>query len=112
MKTNRIAILGAGESGTGAAILALKQGFDVFVSDKGTIADKYRKILSEGGIKWEEGKHTEELILSADEVIKSPGIPDNAPIITLIKEKGIKIISEIEFAGRYAKGKKIGRAHV
>jgi UDP-N-acetylmuramoylalanine--D-glutamate ligase len=107
VKNKRIAILGAGESGTGAAILALKQGFDVFVSDNGEIKEKYRETLSKAGIKWEEGKHTEVLILSADEVIKSPGIPDNAPIITLIKEKNIKVISEIEFAGRYAKGKKI-----
>jgi len=107
MKNNRIVILGAGESGTGSAILALKQGFDVFVSDKGAIADKYREILSKSDIKWEEGKHTEELILSADEVIKSPGIPDDSAIVKLIREKNIKVISEIEFAGRYAKGKKI-----
>jgi len=107
MKNNRIVILGAGESGTGSAILALKQGFDVFVSDQGEIADKYREMLSKSGIKFEEGKHTEELILSADEVIKSPGIPDDASIVKLIREKNIKIVSEIEFAGRYAKGKKI-----
>ena len=107
MKNNRIVILGAGESGTGSAILALKQGFDVFVSDKGAIADKYRETLSKSEIKWEEGKHTEELILSADEVIKSPGIPDDSAIVKLIREKNIKVISEIEFAGRYAKGKKI-----
>ena len=103
----KITILGAGESGTGAAILALKQGFDVFVSDIGEIKDNYREMLSEAGIKYEEGKHTEELILSADEVIKSPGIPENAQILTLIREKNIKIVSEIEFPGRYAKGKKI-----
>jgi UDP-N-acetylmuramoylalanine--D-glutamate ligase len=103
----KVAILGAGESGTGAAILALKQGFDVFVSDKGEIKDKYREILSNAEIKWEEGKHTEEIILSACEVIKSPGIPDDSPILTSIRDRNIKIISEIEFAGRYAKGKKI-----
>ena len=103
----RIVILGAGESGTGAAILALKQGFDVFVSDTGAIKERYRAMLSEAGIKYEEGRHTEALILSADEVIKSPGIPENAQILTLIREKNIKIVSEIEFAGRYAKGKKI-----
>ena len=107
MKKKRIVILGAGESGTGAAILALKQGFDVFVSDTGAIKERYRTMLSEAGIKYEEGRHTEALILSADEVIKSPGIPENAQILTLIREKNIKIVSEIEFAGRYAKGKKI-----
>jgi UDP-N-acetylmuramoylalanine--D-glutamate ligase len=107
VKNHRIVILGAGESGTGSAILALKQGFDVFVSDNGEIKDKYREMLSKAGIKWEEEKHTEELILSADEVIKSPGIPEDIPILTLIREKNIKIVSEIEFAGRYAKGKKI-----
>ena len=107
MNNNRIVILGAGESGTGSAILALKQGFDVFVSDNGAVKDKYREALSKFGIKWEEGKHTEELVLSADEVIKSPGIPENSPILKLIREKNIKIVSEIEFAGRYAKGKKI-----
>ena len=107
MAAKRIVILGAGESGAGSAVLALKHGFDVFVSDFGEIKDKYREMLTKAGIKWEEGKHTEELILSADEVIKSPGITEDAPIVTAIKEKGIKIISEIEFAGRYAKGKTI-----
>jgi UDP-N-acetylmuramoylalanine--D-glutamate ligase len=100
MNNNRIVILGAGESGTGSAILALKQGFDVFVSDNGAVKDKYREALSKFGIKWEEGKHTEELVLSADEIIKSPGIPENSPILKLIREKNIKIVSEIEFAGR------------
>jgi UDP-N-acetylmuramoylalanine--D-glutamate ligase len=103
----KIVILGAGESGTGTAVLALKNGFDVFVSDKGEIKEKYREILSSHKIKWEEGNHTEEIILSADEIVKSPGIPENAPIISKIRAKGIRIISEIEFAGRYAKGKKI-----
>ena len=105
--SRKIVILGAGESGAGSAVLALKQGFDVFVSDKGEIKEKYREILSSHGIRWEEGNHTEETILSADEVIKSPGIPENAPIVIKIREKGIPVISEIEFAGRYATGVKI-----
>jgi UDP-N-acetylmuramoylalanine--D-glutamate ligase len=103
----KIVILGAGESGAGSAILAAKQGFDVFVSDKGEIKDNYREILERGKIKWEQGTHSEELILSSDEVIKSPGIPENTPIVLRIREKGIPVISEIEFAGRYAKGIKI-----
>ena len=103
----RIVILGAGESGAGSAILAQKNGFDVFVSDKGQIKDIYKEILVKNNIKWEEGSHTETDILSADEIIKSPGIPEDAPIIKKIREKGIHIISEIEFAGRYAKGIKI-----
>ena len=107
MCMNRIVILGAGESGTGSAILAQKQGFDVFVSDSGVIADKYREMLSQSGITWEEGKHTEELILSADEVIKSPGIPEKTPVIKKLKEKGIPVISEIEFAGRYTSAKTV-----
>lgn len=103
----KIVILGAGESGAGSAVLALKHGFDVFVSDKGEIKDKYRDILDGHTIRWEEGNHSEEIILSADEVIKSPGIPENAPIVIKIREKGIPVISEIEFAGRYADGIKI-----
>jgi UDP-N-acetylmuramoylalanine--D-glutamate ligase len=103
----RIVILGAGESGAGSAILAQKNGYDVFVSDKGQIKDIYKEILVKNNIKWEEGSHTETDILSADEIIKSPGIPEDAPIIKKIREKGIHIISEIEFAGRYAKGIKI-----
>jgi UDP-N-acetylmuramoylalanine--D-glutamate ligase len=103
----KIVILGAGESGTGSAVLAQKNGFDVFVSDKGQIKDKYREILNNHKIKWEEGNHNETVILSADEVIKSPGIPENTPIIIRLREKGIPVISEIEFAGRYAAGIKI-----
>ena len=103
----KIVILGAGESGAGSAVLAQKNGFDVFVSDKGQIKDNYRKILDDHRIKWEEGNHTETAILSADEVIKSPGIPENATIIITLREKGIPVISEIEFAGRYAAGVKI-----
>jgi UDP-N-acetylmuramoylalanine--D-glutamate ligase len=103
----KIVILGAGESGAGSAVLAQKQGFDVFVSDKGQIKENYREILEKYGIKWEEGNHNESIILSAGEIVKSPGIPENASIILKIKEKGIPVISEIEFAGRYAKGTKI-----
>jgi UDP-N-acetylmuramoylalanine--D-glutamate ligase len=103
----KIVILGAGESGAGSAVLAQKQGFDVFVSDKGQIKENYRNILEKHRIKWEEGNHNESIILSAGEIIKSPGIPENAPIILKIREQGIPVISEIEFAGRYAKGIKI-----
>ena len=84
----RIVILGAGESGAGAAVLAKKEGFDVFVSDMSNIADKYKKQLDDRQIEWEEGHHTEEKILNADEIIKSPGIPDSAPIIKKALEKG------------------------
>ena len=97
---SRIVILGAAESGVGAAILAQKKGFDVFVSDMSTIKDKYKKQLDEHNIPWEEGKHTEELILNADEIIKSPGIPETAPMIVKLKAQNTPIISEIEFAGR------------
>ncbi len=103
----RIVILGAGESGAGAAVLAQKKGFDTFVSDMSLIKDKYKTMLNERGIQWEEGKHTEELILNADEVIKSPGIPNDAPIILKLKDQGTPIISEIEFAGRYTNAKMI-----
>lgn len=105
--TKRVVILGAGESGAGAAVLAQKQGFDTFVSDMSAIKENYKTMLNERGIAWEEGKHTEELILNADEVIKSPGIPNEAPIIVKLKERGIPIISEIEFAGRYTNAKMI-----
>ena len=103
----RIVILGAGESGAGAAVLAKKEGFDVFVSDMSKISDKYKEMLNNHGIAWEEGEHTEELILNADEIIKSPGIPDKAPMVKKAIEKGIHIISEIEFAGRYSSSKMI-----
>ena len=103
----RIVILGAGESGAGAAVLAKKQGFDTFVSDMSAIGAKYKSMMDERGIVWEEGKHTEELILNADEVIKSPGIPNEAPIVKKIMALGIPIISEIEFAGRYTNAKMI-----
>jgi UDP-N-acetylmuramoylalanine--D-glutamate ligase len=103
----KIVILGAGESGAGSAVLAQKHGFDVFVSDKGQIKENYRGILDNHSIKWEEGNHNESVILEADEVIKSPGIREDAPIIKKLRDKGIPVISEIEFAGRYAKGLKI-----
>lgn len=103
----RIVILGAGESGAGAAVLAQKQGFDTFVSDMSQIKDKYKNMLNERGIQWEEGKHTEELILNADEIIKSPGIPNDALMILKLKAQGTPIISEIEFAGRYTNAKMI-----
>lgn len=107
MSKNKIVILGAGESGVGAAVLATVKGFDVFVSDKGKIEKKYKNVLSQYDIEFEEGKHSEKLILQAEEVIKSPGIPDNVPIIKSLVQKEIKIISEIEFAGRYTNAKKI-----
>lgn len=103
----RAVILGAAESGVGAAILARKQGFDVFVSDLGTIKDKYKKELTDRQFDFEEGQHTEAKILNADLIIKSPGIPDKAPLIKKLKEKGVPIISEIEFAGRYTSAKKV-----
>ena len=103
----KIVVLGAAESGAGAAVLAKKEGFRVFVSDMGSIKDKYKKMLDDHQIEWEEGHHTEEKILDADEVIKSPGIPDEAPMIQKIIAKGIHIISEIEFAGRYTDAKMI-----
>ncbi len=102
-----ISILGAGESGAGAAVLAAKKGFEVFVSDIGTISDKYRSVLSQHDIPFEEGKHSEGRILAADEIIKSPGIPDTAPIVQKASAKGIPVISEIEFAGRYTTAKTI-----
>lgn len=103
----RMVILGAGESGAGAAVLAQVKGFDTFVSDMSGIKDKYKLLLDQYGIAWEEGHHTEELILNADEVVKSPGIPNDAPLILKLKEKGTPIISEIEFAGRYTDAKMI-----
>ena len=103
----KIVVLGAAESGAGAAVLAKKQGFDVFVSDMSAIKDKYKKMLDDHAIEWEEGHHTEGRILEADEIIKSPGIPKEAPIVRKAIEQGIGIISEIEFAGRYTNSKMI-----
>lgn len=103
----RIVVLGAGESGAGAAFLAKKKGFDVFVSDSGEIKAEYKEILTKNQIDWEEKHHTESLILNADEVIKSPGIPENVPLIRQLKEQGTPVISEIEFAGRFTNAKMI-----
>jgi len=105
--SNRIVILGSGESGTGAALLAAQKGFDVFVSDMGIIPDKYKKELNEAGIPFEEGKHTAALILNASEIIKSPGIPHKTNIVKQVLEADIPVISEIEFAGRYTNAYKI-----
>ena len=107
MKMKRIVVLGGGESGIGAAVLAKTKGFNVFLSDKGKINDEHKSILNQYNIDFEEGKHTEDLIMSADEVIKSPGIPNHIPIITEIKNREIRIISEIEFAGRHCNARKI-----
>ena len=104
---SRIVILGGGESGVGSAVLAKTKGFDVFLSDMGKISEEYIDMLEKWEIPFEQGRHTEELILNADEVIKSPGIPSTAPMVQKIEEKGIGIISEIEFAGRYDQAKKI-----
>lgn len=107
MEKQRIVILGAGESGVGAAMLAQKQGLDVFVSDFGAIADRYKDKLKELNVVFEEKQHTQALILNADEVIKSPGIADNVTIIKELKKKNIPVISEIEFAKRYTAAKTI-----
>jgi UDP-N-acetylmuramoylalanine--D-glutamate ligase len=103
----KIVILGAGESGVGAALLAKQKGFDVFVSDKNDIKENFRLELEKAEIPYESGQHTEGVILAAAEIIKSPGIPDKAPLIKAAKEKGISIIGEIEFAYRYLEGSKI-----
>lgn len=103
----RIVVLGGAESGVGAAVLAKTKGFDVFLSDKGNIADNYVEMLKKWEIPFEQGKHTEDLILNADEIIKSPGIPPTVPMVKKAEEKGIHIISEIEFAARYDSAKKI-----
>ena len=107
MTPKRIVVLGAGESGTGAAILAKVKGFNVWLSDMGKIAPKYKEKLDQYNIDWEEGQHNEAMILMADEVIKSPGIPDNAPIMKKVISKNIPVISEIEFAGRYTDAKMV-----
>ena len=104
---SRIVVLGGGESGVGSAVLAKVKGFDVFLSDKGQIPEKYAAVLKEWDIPFEQGMHTEELIMNADEVIKSPGIPETAQMVQKIIRGGIGIISEIEFAGRYDSAKKI-----
>lgn len=103
----RIVVLGGGESGVGAAILAKDKGFDVFLSDFGKIAPDYRKQLEQENIAFEDGGHTEELVLNADEIIKSPGVAPTAPIMLKVFAKGIPVISEIEFAGRYTDAKMV-----
>ena len=100
-------ILGGGESGTGAAILAKKEGLNVFLSDSGKIKEKFKNVLLHHEIRFEEGKHSENLILKAGEIVKSPGIPDNSPLIQKLRTKAVPIISEIEFAGRYTRAKTI-----
>ncbi len=104
----RIVILGGGESGVGAAVLAKVKGFDTFLSDTGNIAPKYREMLDKWEIAYEHGHpHTQELVLNADEVIKSPGVPPTAPLVKAVVAKGIPVISEIEFAGRYTDAKMV-----
>ncbi len=105
--SRRIVILGGGESGSGAAILAKKTGIDPFVSDSGILKPLYRELLRRNSVKWEEGKHSDNLLERADEVIKSPGIPDTAPPVLNAKRRGIPVISEIEFAGRYTNAVKV-----
>ena len=107
MVKNKLVILGGGESGVGAAILGAKQGFEVFVSDFGEIKMEYKLVLDQYGLNYEENQHTEELILDATLVVKSPGIPEKAPIVIKLHRKKIPVISEIEFAGRYNKAKTI-----
>jgi UDP-N-acetylmuramoylalanine--D-glutamate ligase len=103
----RLVILGSGESGVGSAVLAKQKGFDVFVSDRSPVKEKYRNELISENILFEEGKHSEAEIMNAELVIKSPGIPDSAPIVQRLRSKGVPVISEIEFAGRYTNAKKI-----
>jgi UDP-N-acetylmuramoylalanine--D-glutamate ligase len=103
----KIVVLGAAESGVGTAILAQKQGYDVFVSDFGVISAKYKKELTDRNIRFEEGQHSQEIIFAANEIVKSPGIPDKAPIVQGLKERNINVISEIEFAARYTNAKMI-----
>ena len=105
---SRLVILGGGESGVGTAILGKKKGYDVFVSDFGKIKENYREVLIINGIQWEDEQHSEELILNADVVMKSPGIPDKAPIIKKLLEKQITVISEIEFASQFTNAITIG----
>jgi len=104
----RLVILGGGESGVGTAILGKQKGFEVFVSDKGEIKENYKKVLEHFEIEWESGEHTEAKILNADLVMKSPGIPDKVPLIKALVEKGVPVISEIEFASKYTDANLIG----
>ena len=107
MEKKKLVVLGGGESGVGAAILGLKQGYEVFLSDMGAIKEEYKAELEKRGLNYEEMQHTESLIMDASLVVKSPGIPDKAPVILKLKEKNIPIISEIEFGGRYTSAKTI-----
>ena len=106
-KKEILTVLGGGESGVGAAVLGKTKGMQVFLSDMGDISDHYREILDSEGIEYETGHHTEERILEADVVVKSPGIPPCSPIVRKIMEKGIPVISEIEFAARYTDAKMV-----
>ena len=108
MAEQRLVILGGGESGVGTALLAKTKGFDVFVSDKGKIKGNYKQVLVQNDIEWEDENHSEEKILNANIVMKSPGIPDKAPLVKQIREKGIKVVSEIEFAAQYTNATIIG----
>lgn len=103
----KLVVLGGGESGVGAALLGKRKGYEVFLSDKGCIAGPYKRVLLESAIDFEEGRHSENRIYEADIVIKSPGIPDNLPMIVHLREQGVEVISEIEFAGRYSSAKYI-----
>lgn len=107
-KKQKIGILGAGESGAGTAVLALKMGFEVFVSDQGKIKEKYQTILDRIGVEWEQQGHSEDRILACDVVMKSPGIPDTAPLIVKLIQKGVTVLSEIEFAAKYTSARIIG----
>jgi len=104
----KLVVLGGGESGVGTALLGKKEGYEVFLSDFGKIKEKYKDVLIQNQIEWENEKHTEEKILDADVVMKSPGIPDKVPIVKKLKEKGIEVISEIEFASRFSKAYTVG----
>ena len=104
----RTVVLGAGESGLGAAILAQKLGHELWVSDKGTLSDLVRNELQKRGIPFEENGHSEERILNADQIVKSPGIPDGVPLLIACRAKGIPVISEIEFAGRHTQARIVG----
>ncbi|MCX7546859.1 UDP-N-acetylmuramoyl-L-alanine--D-glutamate ligase [Xanthomarina sp. F1114] len=104
----RLVVLGGGESGVGTALLGKAEGFDVFVSDKQKIKEKYKEVLIHNEIEWEEGGHSEDLVLSAHIVMKSPGIPEKVPLVKQIREKGIEVVSEIEFASRYTKATIVG----
>ena len=103
----KLIILGGGESGVGTAVVGLQQGFDVVLSDKGTLKEKYMAELEAHQVAYEHGGHTEERILHADLVVKSPGIPEKAPLIQQLRQRGIPVISEIEFAARYTQAKLI-----